>query len=70
MSTYCAALMGAAVMVARWQQTRAPSAALGAAFLAASDGGVIATEHLIKATKREYQKIGRLCTEADFAPYF
>lgn len=33
MSTYCAALMGAAVMVARWQQTRAPSAALGAAFL-------------------------------------
>jgi SpoVK/Ycf46/Vps4 family AAA+-type ATPase len=44
--------------------------ALGAAFLAASDGGVIATEHLIKATKREYQKIGRLCTEADFAPYF
>jgi len=44
--------------------------ALGAAFLAASDGGVITTEHLVKATKREYQKIGRLCTENDFARYF
>ena len=44
--------------------------ALGAAFLAADDGGKINIEHLIKATKREYQKIGRLCTETDFAPYF
>ncbi len=44
--------------------------ALGAAFLAASDGRTINMEHLIKATKREYQKIGRLCTETDFGPYF
>ena len=44
--------------------------ALGAAFLAAADGRVINTEHLIRTTKREYQKIGRLCTEADFGPYF
>jgi ATP-dependent 26S proteasome regulatory subunit len=44
--------------------------ALGAAFLAADDGGVINTEHLIRATKREYQKIGRMCNETDFAPYF
>lgn len=44
--------------------------ALGAAFLAAEDGGVIDMQHLIRATKREYQKIGRLCTESDFGSYF
>ena len=44
--------------------------ALGAAFLAASDGGTICMEHLVRATKREFQKIGRLCTEGDFAKYF
>ncbi|MFC1944174.1 AAA family ATPase [Chloroflexota bacterium] len=44
--------------------------ALGSAFLAASDGGVIKMEHLIRSTKREYQKIGKLCTEADFGCYY
>jgi hypothetical protein len=44
--------------------------ALGAAFLAAADGGAITMENLIRATKREYQKMGKLCTEADFAQYF
>ena len=44
--------------------------ALGSAFFAARDGGSITIEHLVKATKREYQKIGRLCTEADFGSYF
>ena len=44
--------------------------ALGAAFLAAQDGGSITMESLIRATKREYQKVGRLCTEADFSHYF
>ncbi|TET13156.1 MAG: ATP-binding protein [Dehalococcoidia bacterium] len=44
--------------------------ALGAAFLAAGDGATIKMEHLIRATKREYQKIGRLCTDVDFAKYF
>jgi len=44
--------------------------ALGAAFLAAEDGGCIRTEDLIRATKREYQKLGRLCTEGEFAQYF
>jgi len=43
--------------------------ALGAAFLAAGDGGTIKMEHLIRAAKREFQKIGRLCTDADFAQY-
>jgi hypothetical protein len=23
----------------------------------------------VQATRREFQKIGRLCTDADFAPY-
>ncbi len=44
--------------------------ALGAAFLAAANGRVINMEHLIKAAKREYQKIGKLCTENDFGRYF
>jgi len=44
--------------------------ALGAAFLAAEDGCSVRTEHLIQATKREYQKLGKLCTEGEFAEYF
>jgi hypothetical protein len=26
-------------------------------------------KHFLRAISREYEKIGRLCTEADFAPY-
>jgi SpoVK/Ycf46/Vps4 family AAA+-type ATPase len=44
--------------------------ALSAAFLAAEDGGAITMPHLIHATKREYQKMGKLCTEADFGGYY
>jgi len=44
--------------------------ALAAAFLAAEDSQRVTMEHLIRATKREYQKIGKLCTEADFGQYF
>ncbi len=44
--------------------------ALSAAFLAAQDGCFITMENLIKGTKREYQKMGKLCTETDFARYF
>jgi SpoVK/Ycf46/Vps4 family AAA+-type ATPase len=44
--------------------------ALNAAFLAAEDGGCVSMENLIRATKREYQKMGKLCTEGDFAAYF
>ena len=44
--------------------------ALNAAFLAAQDGKLITIEHLIRATKREYQKIGKLCTEGDFAQFY
>ncbi|HEY90607.1 MAG TPA: ATP-binding protein [Dehalococcoidia bacterium] len=44
--------------------------ALASAFLAASDEDSISMKHLVLATRREYQKIGRLCTESDFAAYF
>jgi SpoVK/Ycf46/Vps4 family AAA+-type ATPase len=43
---------------------------LASAFLAAQDGGLITMEKIIRATKREYQKTGKLCTENDFAHYF
>lgn len=39
--------------------------ALAAAFLAASDGGVVTPSHLYQATRREYQKMGKLMTEAE-----
>ena len=42
---------------------------VNAAFLAAENSGVINMKHFLRAISREYEKIGRLCTEADFAPY-
>jgi SpoVK/Ycf46/Vps4 family AAA+-type ATPase len=42
---------------------------INAAFLAAGNSGVIGMKHVVQATRREFQKIGRLCTDADFAPY-
>ena len=42
---------------------------VNAAFLAAENSGVIHMKHFLRAVSREYEKIGRLCTEADFAPY-
>jgi hypothetical protein len=41
-----------------------------AAFLAAEEGEPIGMAHLIRATKREYQKLGRLISESDFAGWF
>jgi SpoVK/Ycf46/Vps4 family AAA+-type ATPase len=41
-----------------------------AAFLAASEGNGITMRHIIVATKREYQKLLKPCTEADFGPYY
>jgi SpoVK/Ycf46/Vps4 family AAA+-type ATPase len=43
---------------------------LAASFLAAEASETVGMEHLIKATKREYQKIGKLFTEADFGEYY
>jgi hypothetical protein len=42
---------------------------INAAFLAAANSGVIHMEHFVRAARREYEKIGRLCTDAEFAPY-
>ena len=44
--------------------------ALSAAFLAAENSGHVHMEHIICATKREFQKMGRLCVKADFDQYF
>ena len=40
--------------------------ALAAAFLAAHDGGEIALRHLLRATRREYQKMGKILDDGDF----
>jgi SpoVK/Ycf46/Vps4 family AAA+-type ATPase len=44
--------------------------ALNAAFLAADDGQVIEMNHLLRATKREYTKIGKMVLESEFGPYY
>ncbi|RZN38370.1 MAG: ATP-binding protein, partial [Methanophagales archaeon ANME-1-THS] len=41
-----------------------------AAFLAAEDSRVITMEHIIKATKREFQKIGKVCSPSEFGKYY
>jgi hypothetical protein len=42
------------------------SIALNAAFLAASDGGVVQMEHIVAAARREYAKIDKLETAGTF----
>jgi SpoVK/Ycf46/Vps4 family AAA+-type ATPase len=42
---------------------------VNAAFLAAEHSGVIGMQHLVRAANREFAKMGRTCTEAEFAPY-
>ncbi len=43
---------------------------LTAAHRAAATGQVVTMDDLVRATDREYRKLGRLSTEAEFAPYF
>ena len=43
--------------------------ALAAAFLAADDGGSVDMGHLIHATRREYQKMGKVVAEGEFGEY-
>jgi ATP-dependent 26S proteasome regulatory subunit len=40
--------------------------ALAAAFLAASDGGVVNMTHLLHGTKREFQKMGKVVMQGEF----
>jgi SpoVK/Ycf46/Vps4 family AAA+-type ATPase len=44
--------------------------ALAAAFLAAECGGEIRMEHFVRATAREFQKLGRLPSRAEFREYY
>jgi AAA+ superfamily predicted ATPase len=46
------------------------NAALAGAFLAAGEGGPVAMRHLVLGMRREFQKMGKACVEADFEPYF
>jgi AAA+ superfamily predicted ATPase len=40
--------------------------AMAAAFLAASDGGVVSMSHLLHGTRREYQKMGKVVSQGEF----
>jgi SpoVK/Ycf46/Vps4 family AAA+-type ATPase len=44
--------------------------ALTAAFMAAANGQVVLMEHVIRAVRREFQKMGRACARSDFGPYY
>ena len=44
--------------------------AVTTAYLAAADGGVADMRRLIRAVRVEYRKLGRLCVEAEFGPYY
>lgn len=44
--------------------------ALNSAFLAARDGGIVNMDNVILAIKREYQKMGKLCSKSDFGQYY
>jgi hypothetical protein len=46
------------------------SAAITAAYLAADSGGTVTMAHLVTAVQREYRKLGRLCLEHEFGPYY
>src|SRR6185369_14321720 len=44
--------------------------ALGAAFLAAAADESITMKYLVRAARREYQKLGKLVAESDFEHYY
>lgn len=44
--------------------------AVTAAYLASTNGQVVTMQHVIKAVHFEYRKLGRLCLEAEFGPYY
>jgi hypothetical protein len=46
------------------------SAAVTVAYLAAEAGGPVTMAHLVTAVQREYRKLGRLCLEHEFGPYY
>ncbi len=44
--------------------------ALNAAFLAAGNSKKVGMKYIIHAAKREFQKMGKLCTQSDFGEYY
>ncbi|MCP5107165.1 MAG: ATP-binding protein, partial [bacterium] len=44
--------------------------ALNAAFLAADNSRKINMDHIVRATRREFQKMGKLCSQSDFGKYY
>lgn len=44
--------------------------ALNSAFLAADNSRKVDMAHIIRATKREYQKMGKLCNRSEFGKYY
>lgn len=44
--------------------------ALLSAVLAAEDSGIIGMKEILRALKREFQKMGKICTPADFGAYY
>jgi SpoVK/Ycf46/Vps4 family AAA+-type ATPase len=46
------------------------NAALSAAFFAAEESKSISMNHIVKAIKREFDKVGKPCLKSDFGKYF
>jgi SpoVK/Ycf46/Vps4 family AAA+-type ATPase len=44
--------------------------AMNSAFLAAKDGGQVNMQNVMMAIKREFQKMGKLCSKSDFGQYY
>lgn len=42
---------------------------VAAAFQAAAEGSALAMRHVVRAIRREYQKMGRACTQAEFGKF-
>ncbi len=43
---------------------------INASFLGAADDGLICMRHIIKSVKREFQKMGKSCSQAEFMEYY
>jgi hypothetical protein len=46
------------------------SIAVTAAYFAAETGKPVGMLELMRATQREYRKLGRLCVESEFGPWY
>lgn len=44
--------------------------AVNSAFLASANGGIVNMDNIILALKREYRKMGKMCSKSDFGKYY